>query len=192
MSCVAAIEADGFRCGSFGYRTFYLQGFLSSKCIVAKQQRLLSKGGSMTIPKRNSLFAVNTIVPLICGLLIYMTKAESTYLSSFLSGFRSLLPTIEYPYIIRSFACDFLWTYSMFFCFRLTLGDKLKGKHSQVVIALTAVVAIVIETIQLFKIIPGTFDPMDILIELIAIAVAFFISTIIERRFKNYEEKCIR
>ena len=24
MSCVAAIEADGFRCGSFGYRTFYL------------------------------------------------------------------------------------------------------------------------------------------------------------------------
>lgn len=79
----------------------------------------------------------------------------------------------------------------MFFCFRLTLGDKLKGKHNQVVIALTAVVAIVVETIQLFKIIPGTFDPMDILVELIAIAVALLITTIIERRFKNYEEKCI-
>ena len=29
MNCVAAIEADDFRCGSFGCRTFYLQwGFL--------------------------------------------------------------------------------------------------------------------------------------------------------------------
>ena len=26
MSCVAAIEADGLQCGSFGYRTFYLFG----------------------------------------------------------------------------------------------------------------------------------------------------------------------
>ena len=26
MSCVAAIEADGLQCGSFGYRTFYLTG----------------------------------------------------------------------------------------------------------------------------------------------------------------------
>ncbi len=25
MNCVAAIEADDFRCGSFGCRTFYLQ-----------------------------------------------------------------------------------------------------------------------------------------------------------------------
>ncbi len=145
----------------------------------------------MTIPKRNSLFVVNTIIPLIGGFLIYMTKAESTYLSSFLSGFRSLLPTISYPNIIRSFACDFLWTYSMFFCFRLTLGDKLKGEHNLTVITVTGVVAIFLEAIQLIKTIPGTFDPLDILVELIAIAVAFLVTTIIERRFKYYEEKCI-
>lgn len=145
----------------------------------------------MTVPKRNSLFALNIILPLICGLFIYLTKAEKTYLSDFLSAFRSVLPVIRYPYIIRNFACDFLWTYSMFFCFRFTLGDKLKGKHNLTVILLTGVVAIILEAIQLIKTIPGTFDPLDILVELIAIAAAFLVTTIIERRFKYYEEKRI-
>lgn len=143
----------------------------------------------MTIPKRNSLFAVNIIIPLICGLFIYLTKVEKTYVSDFLSGFRAVLPTIRYPQIIGSFACDFLWTYSLFFCLRLSLGDKLKGEHNLTVIAVTSVVAIIMETIQLIKTIPGTFDPLDILVELIAIAVAFSVVTIIERRFKYYEEK---
>ena len=143
----------------------------------------------MTIPKRNSLFAVNVLFPLICGLFIYLTKAERTYLSDSLSGLCSILPTIRYPQIIGNFACDFLWTYSLFFCLRLTLGDKLKGEYNLTVIAVTCVVAIILETIQLIKTIPGTFDPLDILVELIAIAVAILVTTIIERRFKYYEEK---
>jgi uncharacterized membrane protein len=143
----------------------------------------------MTIPKRNSLFAVNVIIPLVCGLFIYLTKAERTYLSDFLSAIRSALPTIDYPYLIRSFACDFLWAYSLFFCLRLIFGDVLKGKYNLMVITVTGVVAIILETIQLISIIPGTFDPFDILVELIAVAVADLITISIERRFKNYEEK---
>ena len=143
----------------------------------------------MTIPKRNSLFAINIIIPLICGLFIYLTKTERTFLSDFFSAFRSVLPVIKYPYVIRNFACDFLWAYSLFFCLRLTLGDSLKGKHNLTVITVTGVVAIILETIQLFKIIPGTFDPLDIVIELFAVTVALLITKIIERRFENYEEK---
>ncbi len=143
----------------------------------------------MTIPKRNSLFAVNVIIPLVCGLLIYLTKVEKTYISDFLADFRSVLPTIRYSQIIENFACDFLWTYSLFFCLRLTLGDKLKGEYNLTVIAVTGVVAIILETIQLIRTVPGTFDPLDILVELIAIAVAFLVVTIIERRFKYYEKK---
>ena len=145
----------------------------------------------MTIPKRNSLFVLNLIIPLICGLFIYLTKAEHSYVASFLSAIRSLLPTIRYPYLIRNFACDFLWSYSLFFCLRLTLGDSLKGKHNLTVITVTGVVAIILETIQLIKTVPGTFDPLDIVTELLAVAVAFLITTIIERRFKYYEEKGI-
>ena len=36
MSCVAAIEADGLQCGSFGYRTFYL---FQSVWIAEKQRK---------------------------------------------------------------------------------------------------------------------------------------------------------
>lgn len=145
----------------------------------------------MTFPKRNVLFAVNIVIPLILGLFIYLTKPSSTYLSYFLSGFRSVLPTIRYPELISSFACDFLWTYSMFFCLRLTLGDALKGKHNLTVISVTGVVAIIFESLQLIKGFPGTFDLLDIVIELIAIAVALFITIIIERRFIYYEKNSI-
>lgn len=145
----------------------------------------------MTFPKRNGLFAVNIIIPLILGLFIYLTKPSSTYISDFLSVFRSILPTIRYPEIIDFYACDFLWTYSMFFCLRLTLGDALKGKHNLTVITVTGVVAIILEILQLIKGVPGTFDPMDIVTELIAVTVAFLITIIIERRFKYYEENGI-
>lgn len=138
----------------------------------------------MTIPRRNSLFALNLIIPLICGLFIYLTKAEHSYVASFLSAIRSLLPTIRYPYIIRNFACDFLWSYSLFFCLRLTLGDSLKGKHNLTVITVTSVVAIILESLQLTNAVPGTFDPLDIVTELLAVAVAFLITSLIERRFK--------
>ena len=142
----------------------------------------------MTFPKRNVFFAVNIIIPLIIGLLIYLTKPSSTYLSDFLSGFRSVLPIIRYPEIIDFYACDFLCTYSMFFCLRLTLGDALKGKYNLMVITVTGVVAIILETLQLIKGVPGTFDPMDIVTELIAVTVAYLLTIIIERRFKYYEE----
>ena len=145
----------------------------------------------MTFPKRNCLFALNIFIPLVWGLIIYLTKPENTYISICFSGIRSLLPTIKYPEIINCFACDFLWTYSMFFCLRMTLGETLKGKHNLTVITVTGFVAIFLETIQLIKGVPGTFDPLDIVTELVAIAVAFLITTIIERRFKVYEEKSI-
>ena len=145
----------------------------------------------MTIPKRNSLFALNIVFPLLCGAFIYLTKAEPTYLSDYLHAFRKVFPTISYPYIIGNFACDFLWSYSLFFCLRLTLGDQLKGKHNTVVIIVSAVAAVILETVQLFKSVPGTFDPFDLVTELVAIAFALLITTIIERRFKHYEKKSV-
>lgn len=48
----------------------------------------------MTVSKRNSLFAVNVIVPLVCGLFIFLTKTENIYLSDSLRGVRSVLPVI--------------------------------------------------------------------------------------------------
>ena len=138
--------------------------------------------------RRNGLFAVNIVIPLIFGLLIYLTKAERTYLSDFLSAYRSALPIIDYPEIIRNYACDFLWAYSLFFCLRLSMGEKLKGKHNLMAVVVTSITAVGLETIQLIQTIPGVYDPWDIAVELTAIVIANLISTIIERRFNNYEK----
>lgn len=143
----------------------------------------------MTIPKRNGLYVANVVFPLVCGLYVYLTKAERTYISDCLSVIRLITPTVNYPYIIRNFACDFLWTYSMFFCLRLILGEPLKSKYNFWVIAVTAFVATILEIMQLIHIIPGTFDCLDILAELIAIVVADLITITLERRFKKYERK---
>lgn len=143
----------------------------------------------MTISKKDSLFVVNVVIPLVCGLFIYLTKIESNFLSVSLSGIRSLLPVIRYPVLVNNFAADFLWSYSLFFCLRLVLGDDMKGKYSLKVISLTAVVAVVFESMQMLKHFPGTFDPLDIVVELIAVVSAFLMSVFIERMFKYHEEK---
>ena len=142
----------------------------------------------MTHIKKNCIYAFNSIIPLIFGLFIYMTIKEETLISRSFSSLRSLMPIIEYPQIIRNFAADFLWTYSLFFCLKLTLGDELSGKYNVIVLLLTAIVAVIIECLQLTDIFSGTFDLLDIFTELTAAFCALFISNMIERR-KCYEEK---
>jgi len=139
--------------------------------------------------KKNYLYALNSIIPLFCGLFIYMTIKEETLISHSLSSLRSLMPIIDYPLMIRNFAADFLWTYSLFFCLKLTLGDELSGKYNVIVLLLTAIVAVIIECLQLTDIFSGTFDLLDIVTESAAAVCALLISNMIERRTDCYEEK---
>ena len=133
----------------------------------------------MSYTKRNCLYALNSILALFCGLFIYLTISEDTLVSHAMVSLRSLMPIIDYPAAIRNFAADFLWAYSMFFCFRLTLGDDLSGKYNIFVLLLTAIVAVTIECLQLTKAFPGTFDFLDIVIELVAAVAALLISNMI-------------
>ncbi|SEA17467.1 hypothetical protein SAMN05216349_10622 [Oribacterium sp. KHPX15] len=142
----------------------------------------------MSYTKKTYLYALNSILPLFCGLFIYLTKRDDTLVAHLLSSLRSLMPVIDYPAPIHNFAADFLWTYSMFFCLRLTLGDDLCGKYNSFVFLLTAIVAVVIECLQLTKVFPGTFDFLDIVIELVAAVAALLISNMIERRNKYHEK----
>ena len=103
--------------------------------------------------KKNYLYILHSVIPLFCGLFIYLTIKEvtikeDTFISYALSSLRSIMPVIDYPVKIRNFVADYLWTYSLFFCLRLTLGDDLCGKYNIIVLLLTAVVAVVIEGLQ--------------------------------------------
>ena len=142
----------------------------------------------MSHTKKNHLYALNSIIPLLCGLFIYMTIKEDTLISHWLSSLRPLMPIIDYPLMIRNFAADFLWAYSMFFCLRLTLGDGLSGRYNIIVLLLTAAVAVIIECLQLTYVFSGTFDMLDIVTEISAAVCALFVSNMIERRNDRYEE----
>ena len=147
--------------------------------------------GGLKDLKRKALYAVNVIVPLTAGLLIYLTRSESTYVSDIYASVFPRLPVISYPVVIKRFACDFLWAYSLFFCLKLVFEDPSKGDHDIKVITVTAIAAVILEVIQISGRIPGTFDPWDIVTEMTAIAVALLITKIIERRFNHHEEKNI-
>lgn len=137
--------------------------------------------------RKNLLFGICVIVPLMCGLFIYLTKVEQTYISEFFPLFRSLIRPVEYPYVIKNYACDFLWAFSMLFCFRLTLGERFKGKNNIILFLLTSIMVFFLELIQIKKSIPGTFDWIDIVVELIAVLIAGYLTYKIERR-SNYEK----
>ncbi|MBR5938248.1 MAG: hypothetical protein IKZ90_08320 [Clostridiales bacterium] len=117
-----------------------------------------------------------------------MTKVESTYISGFFSAFHIVNKHINYPPLIRFYACDFLWAYSLFFGIRLSLGDELRGVNSINALLVATIVAIVLELLQIIKRVPGTFDVFDIVVELIAIVIAYICLIFLERR-ENYEEK---
>ncbi len=142
----------------------------------------------MSYTKKNCIYALNSILPLFCGLFVYLTIREDTLVSHSMAFLRSLMPIIDYPTAIHNFAADFLWTYSMFFCLRLTLGDVMCGKYNIFVLLLTAIVSVTMECLQLTKVFPGTFDLLDIVAELSAAAAAFIISNKIERRNECNEE----
>lgn len=120
----------------------------------------------------------NIAIPLTSGFLIYLFFYKNTYINTAVESFMGF--SLPYFYFNNAFhhfltcwACDFLWayalTFSLFFC--------LKSFKSPLPLTfiVSALFSTVIESLQLFGIISGTFDIWDILMELTAIAFAVII-----------------
>ena len=134
----------------------------------------------MTITKRNCLYAINIFIPLVFGLFIYLTKAERSYVSDLFSYFQIVFRPINYPDIIKSYACDFLWAYSLLFVLFIVIG--IYKKNLKLSIIISVLFAVMIESIQLFQTNMFTFDVIDIVVEIIAIALASLTIIIFERK----------
>lgn len=89
---------------------------------------------------------LNIILPLILGVIIYLIKS---------------------PGIIRNHLCDFLWAYS--FAFSLTYIE-LNNKETFIITLSTGVI---FELLQMMHLIRGTFDILDILVELLACIICY-------------------
>ena len=120
------------------------------------------------------------ILPLLTGLFIYLTCGTRTYLSDAFS--RIDVPHIDYPEVLINYGCDALWGFALFN--GLSLFEEPKNKNIKVLIK-AAVLIITLESVQLFEFIPGTFHPIDILTETIAVFTAMLITTIPGRLFQN-------
>ncbi len=129
--------------------------------------------------KRKNLFLVaNIIIPLFIGLAIYLFCYKNTYINSFFENVFHFSPPYFYfnsPFhqFIISWLCDILWSYSLtfglYFCF------KDFNKPLTISIALAVFLAIVMESLQLFGYVSGTFDAYDIIFEIAAILLAVII-----------------
>ena len=118
------------------------------------------------------------MIPLILGVLVYITSGHRTYLSEFIHNSGLIFRTIDYPDFFRNYACDFLWGYALFSGLYLINGGY---KDAGRIVITSIIVIIVLEGIQVFPGIPGVFDPSDILIETSAVLTAMFITSITGR-----------
>ena len=92
----------------------------------------------------------------------------------------------EYPVMIRAYACDMLWGYALYSGLALFSNDA-TDEHiiSLKVILPAALLVVILETAQLSPKMPGTFDALDIVLEIAAIMLDAFITTFLIRRKRN-------
>ena len=136
--------------------------------------------------KKIAVSVISICLPLISGLFIYLTSGGGNYLTDCISLTGLVFPRITYPGLVRNYACDFLWSYSLFSAVELAISE---GKPKiRAAVAVSFVTMILLETLQQIPQFPGTFDVWDIAVETAAIAIAAVVTITLNRRFK-YEEK---
>lgn len=138
--------------------------------------------------KRISLSLAGTIIPLTLGAVIYLTSGSRTYITDFISRFGLILPRLDYPLLIRCYACDFLWAFALLSGLTLIYRDKDRSTLIKVITA-SFIIAVAMEGLQAIPSFPGTFDLWDVTAELLAILIAAVITILFARRLINEKEK---
>ncbi len=126
--------------------------------------------------KHRIILLLNIIIPLIFGLVIYLLLKPNTYISELIYS----LFNIRFDYyisnkgIIRIFIynylCDILWAYALTFTVYYFVNSF---THKYLLtLFITNMFCVLIELLQYFGIVSGTFDIFDILLECVSSALA--------------------
>lgn len=144
--------------------------------------------------KRTALFyALNTLLPLAAGAAIYLTLRRDSYVGSFVGALLGL-PEREsaagpsgFSAFLRDHAADMLWAYALAFAVCAVTGGGRRARRAALCVCLGF--AALVESAQLLGAFSGTFDPLDILLEALAIGLAFLFIHIFEegKNEKNSE-----
>ena len=132
---------------------------------------------------------LNIILPLFLGLYIYVLFRKETYIAVLIQELTGITfhPWFDLPSwieaFLRNYLSDFLWAYSLTFSVSFVLGHT---ANKAICFAICACTAVLFELFQKLNVVQGTFDIMDIIVELIAIVLALQFRKIEED--KKYEE----
>ncbi len=124
--------------------------------------------------KLRILFYISNIsLPLVVGLILYLLLPGNTFISKvFDSLFLTRRLHLENQTIFifaRNHLCDAFWAYSLTF----SVYTVLKNTISVSFIAIS--LGFILELLQLYAIIGGTFDIIDLIFELVAVFAALSI-----------------
>lgn len=128
---------------------------------------------------------INISVSMIIGSLIYYLISPEVIFVEKISSMTGWKVNIGYENnvikIIRSYVPDILWAYALMFSLVVITGNKTAGIWKMYIVA--ALFSTIIEMLQLTGMFKGTFDIVDIIVELMAEIIAVFIIKV------HYEEE---
>ena len=127
----------------------------------------------------------NISIPILAGsLLYYVTSPQVMFVQNIdrLLGV-SLHVGMENTFVVMP---DMLWAYALVFSLMLVTGNKTAYVWKMFVIA--GMFSTIMEVLQVTGCVKGTFDVMDIIVEIIAELMAVFIIKRHDMRRKSYEK----
>lgn len=114
----------------------------------------------------------NILVPLAIGAYIYAYWGGDTYFGNWIRRFLTV-PKVNIDAdiikFIRNWGCDFIWSYTLFFELYASTKSMVSSIHYAVICS------ILVESVQLIQldfVKCGTFDLLDIVVEIIAACTA--------------------
>ena len=127
------------------------------------------------------LYALNIIVPLAVGTLIYIVSRPYSFVSVIVysvTGLRGHSGTV--PALVNNYVPDLVWAYALVFVLYAAIG--VYKRDLRLVIILSVLFTSITEILQLFSANMFTFDVTDITVQIIAILMASLIIKKMERK----------
>lgn len=121
--------------------------------------------------KKLRFYLINVLFSLFCGLFIYIFFRRGTYINDFVNRICHIHVVEKETVIIhflKYYFVDALWAYAMTFFLAIFVNEK-------VCFLTSSCVCILWELFQLFSIVKGTFDWIDIIMYLTAVIIAVLI-----------------
>ena len=141
---------------------------------------------SHIITKRHTFYLLNIIISLVIGLTVYVCYRPDTFVSNVVYKMFGTRPDVEMytsmlpqwlTIFIQNYLADILWAYALTFTVSYIWLDQ-SGSALQV-FGIVAVFEFFMEFSQKIDIMPGTFDWMDIVLEICITALLMpFIKTL--------------